>query len=45
MAEQTKSAEISKVAFPPSFYNRQNVIGIPQRLAIQTFESPFREKP
>jgi len=44
MAEQTKSAEISQVAFSSSFHNRQNVIGIPQRLAGEPLELPFNEK-
>ena len=45
MAEQTKSAEIFEIAFSPSFYNRQNVIGVPQRLATEPLEAPFHEEP
>ena len=33
-----------KIAFSPSFHNRQNVIGIPQRLAGEPLEPPFNEK-
>ena len=45
MTEQAKSAEISKVAFSPTFHNRQNVIGIPQRLAGEPLKPPFSQKP
>jgi hypothetical protein len=45
MTQQTESAEISKVAFSPSFHNRQNVIGVPQRLAREPLKPPFGEKP
>jgi hypothetical protein len=45
MAEQTKSAEISEVAFAPSFHHRENVIRIPQRLSCESLEPPFSEKP
>lgn len=44
MAKNTESAQILKVALPPAFYNWQNMIGIPQRFALEPLEAPLREQ-
>lgn len=45
MAENTESAQILKVALSPAFYNRQNMIGVPQRFAREPLEAPLGEQP
>ena len=45
MAEKTQGTQVLKIALSAPLHDGQDMISIPKRLAIQTFESPFREKP
>src|SRR5579862_9409855 len=45
MAQKTQSAQILKVALPSALRHGQDMVGVPEGLAREPFESPFREKP
>jgi len=45
MAEKTQGTQVLKIAFPATLHDGQDMIGIPERFAIQAFEPPFSEKP
>jgi len=45
VAENTQGAQVVEVALSTPFRDGQDMIGVPQTLAVQPLEPPFGEKP